>query len=135
MFREALSLRLSDVTRTLKQGFRAPHTAVPELIPAVCNLSSAGRAGGNEGAMLQPAHALAFLPFVDPHTAQQLLIAVHSIAEAAGSQEGPQLELDVDLLLGGDILDDGAAAGLGPESMLETPPGEEVRCCATRVSL
>ena len=130
MFREALALRLSDVTRTLKQGLRAPHTAVPELVPAVCNLSSAERVHCHEGAMLQPAHALAFLPFIDPHTAQQLLITVHSVAEAAGSHEGPELELDADMLAEGDCGD--TDCGLGPTSMLDGATAEEVRALSQR---
>lgn len=95
IFKRNLTLRMSNITRELKGGGRPPSLTIPELIPAVVNLSNAQAAVEGRGAATrQPMHALAFLPFLDVATARQLLVLVHNSAEGAGEEEEAPLEYD-----------------------------------------
>lgn len=150
IFKRNLTLRMRNLMRELKAGSRPPCAAITEVIPAVVNLSNAQAAVNGRGAAArEPAHALAFLPFLDTKTAQQLLMLVHNSAEGAGGDEGAPLEYDTGLreMLGapqGDqtggaqaggggalhIADEGAAPGDGGEEDVQVrlcQPGPAVR--------
>ena len=80
------------------------YTDGKQLLCLQVNLSNAQQAvESRSAAVVQPAHALAFLPLLDASTARQLLIQVHSAAEGAGEELGPELEYDADALLELDV--------------------------------
>lgn len=98
VFKRTLALRLSNLTKALKAGQPA-HSAIPDIVPAVVNLSNAHSAcEGSSAAVVQPAHALAFLPVVDAASGRQLLLQVTMSAEKCGTEPGLQLKFDVDAL-------------------------------------